>query len=125
MSAAAAQGSFLLYVRNGRIVNWRLIGVDDARLWMRAIIESLAEQPFGCCGIAQGRRQEVNGRACGIDGAIQIAPAALDAKVSLIDPPGFVGRLEMTPQPLFQFRSVTLNPTPDRGVIRRQTAFGE
>src|ERR1039457_4526246 len=31
----------------------------------------------------------------------------------------------MTAQPLFQFGTVTLNPTPDRRVIRPQTAFGE
>src|SRR5215472_9530265 len=35
MSAAAAQGSFLLYVRDGGAVDRRLIGVDDARLRMR------------------------------------------------------------------------------------------
>src|SRR5208337_4894346 len=31
----------------------------------------------------------------------------------------------MTAQPLLQFGTVTLNPTPDRRVIRLQTAFGE
>src|SRR5450759_1140782 len=31
----------------------------------------------------------------------------------------------MTPQPLFQFGAVTLHPTPDRRVIRLQTALGE
>jgi hypothetical protein len=31
----------------------------------------------------------------------------------------------MTAQPLFQFGTVTLNPTPDRRVIHLQTAFGE
>jgi hypothetical protein len=43
MSAAAAQGSFLLYVRDGGALDRRLIGVDDARLRMRCIAESLAE----------------------------------------------------------------------------------
>ena len=42
-----------------------------------------------------------------------------------IDAPGFVGRLEMPAQPLFHFGTVTLNPTPDRRVIRLQTALGE
>src|SRR5580700_12134393 len=36
-----------------------------------------------------------------------------------------LGRLELTAQPLFQFGAVTLNPTLDRRVIRRQTALGE
>jgi hypothetical protein len=31
----------------------------------------------------------------------------------------------MTAQPLFQFGTVTLNPTPDRRVIGLQTALGE
>jgi hypothetical protein len=31
----------------------------------------------------------------------------------------------MTAQPLIQFGTVTLNPTPDRRVIRLQTALGE
>ena len=39
--------------------------------------------------------------------------------------PGFVGRLEMTVQPLFQFGTVTLNAAPDRRVIDLQTALGE
>src|ERR1022692_2757926 len=45
--------------------------------------------------------------------------------IRLIDTPGFVGRLEMTAQPLLQFGTVTLNPTPDRRVIHLQTALGE
>jgi hypothetical protein len=43
MSAAAAQSSFLLYVRDGGAVDRRLIGVDDARLrmgWLRALRNS-------------------------------------------------------------------------------------
>src|ERR1019366_3314953 len=39
--------------------------------------------------------------------------------------PCFVGRFEMTAQPLVQFGAVTLNPAPDGGVIRLQTALGE
>src|SRR5450759_4273936 len=61
----------------------------------------------------------------GIDGPIEVTPTALHSNIRLIDTPGFVGRLEMTAQPLFQFGTVTLNPTPDRRVIRLQTAFGE
>jgi hypothetical protein len=39
--------------------------------------------------------------------------------------PGFVGRFEMTTQPLFQFGTVTLYPTPDRRMMRRKTALEE
>src|SRR5208337_1219688 len=38
---------------------------------------------------------------------------------------GLVGRFEMTAQPLFQFGTVTLHATPDRRVIRLQTALSE
>jgi hypothetical protein len=92
---------------------------------MRWIAESLAEQAFGRRGIAQRRQQEVDGGTRGIDGPIQVAPSALHSNIRLIDTPGFVGRLEMTAQPLFQFGTVTLHPTPDRRVIRFQTALGE
>src|ERR1035437_2052492 len=61
----------------------------------------------------------------GIDGPIEVTPTALHSNIRLIDTPGFVGRLEMTAQPLLQFGTVTLNPTPDRRVIRLQSALGE
>jgi hypothetical protein len=48
-----------------------------------------------------------------------------DSKICLINAPGFVGRLKMTPQSLFQFGTVSLHPTPDRRVIRLQIALGE
>src|SRR5579862_1721634 len=92
---------------------------------MRGTAESLAEQACGRCGIAQRREQEVDGGTGGIDGPIEVTPTALHSNIRLIDSPGFVGRFEMTVQPLFQFGTVTLNPTPDRRVIRRQTALGE
>src|SRR5271170_5867300 len=92
---------------------------------MRWIAESFAEQAFGRRGIAQRRQQEVDSGTRGIDRPIEITPTALHSNVRLIDTPGFVGRLEMTAQPLFQRGAVTLNPTPDRRVIRRQTALAE
>ena len=92
---------------------------------MRWIVEGLAEQAFGRRRIAQRRQQEVDGGTRGIDGPIKVTPTALHANIGLIDPPGFAGRLEMTAQPLFQCGTVTLNPTPDRRVIRLQTALSE
>ena len=50
---------------------------------------------------------------------------ALHSNIRFIDTPGFVRWLDMTAPPLFQFRTVTLNPTPDRRVIRLQTALSE
>src|SRR5664279_4343217 len=125
MSAAAAQGSFLFHCRNRRAVEAGLISIDDAGLGVRWIAESLAEQAFGRRRIAQRRQQEVDGGTGGIDGPIQVTPTALHSNIRLIDTPGFVRRLEMTAQPLLQFGTVTLNPTPDRRVIHLQTALGE
>src|SRR5208337_1325669 len=125
MSAAAAQGSFLFHYRNRRAVEAGLISVDDAGLRMRWIAERLAEQTLGRRGIAQCRQQEVDGGTGGIDGPIEVTPTAPHSNIRLIDTPGFVGRFEMTAQPLFQFGTVTLHPTPDRRVIHLQTALGE
>ena len=49
----------------------------------------------------------------------------MHANIGLIDTPGFVGWLEMTAQPLFQFGTVALDPAPDRRVVGLQAAFGE
>ena len=92
---------------------------------MRWIAESLAEQALGRRGIAQCRQQEVDGGTSGIDGPIEVTPAALHSNIRLVNTPGFVGRFEMATQPLFQFGTVTLYPTPDRRVIRLQTALDE
>src|SRR3984957_14191024 len=92
---------------------------------MRWIAERLAEQAFGRRGIAQRREQEVDSGTGGIDGPVEVTPTALHSNIRLIDTPGFVGRLEMPAQPLLQFGTVTLNPTPDRRVIRLQAALGE
>jgi hypothetical protein len=50
---------------------------------------------------------------------------AAQRTIRFIDTPGFVGRLEMTAQPLLEFRPVALNPSPDRGVVGLQAAFIE
>ena len=52
MATAAAQRSFLLNSRDRRAVDRCQIRIDDARLRMRAIAQSLAKQPFGRIGIA-------------------------------------------------------------------------
>src|ERR1022692_4672397 len=80
---------------------------------------------FANRGIAQRREQKVDGGTGGIDGPVEVTPTALDSNICLIDTPGFVGRLKMTAQSLFQFGTVSLHPTPDRRVIRLQTALGE
>src|SRR5438309_5708548 len=125
MPTKAAKRPFLLYSQDGRGVDPRLIRVDDARLRMRQIAQSLAKQPLGSIGIAERRQQEINRGSGRVDRSIQVTPAALHPNVGLVDTPGFVGRLEMAAQPLFQFRTVPLHPSPYRGVVDAQTAFGE
>ena len=84
--------------------------IDNPGLPMRRIRQRLAEQAFGRSGIAQPREHEVDRGAGGIDGAVEVAPTALDTNVGLIDAPGPVGWLEMTAQPLLQFGTVALDP---------------
>jgi hypothetical protein len=62
---------------------------------------------------------EVNRGAGGIDGPIQVAPTALHSNVGLVHAPRFVGRPEVSPQPLLQFGTVTLYPVPNGGVIEK------
>ena len=92
---------------------------------MRRIRQRLAEQAFGRSGTAQPREHEVDRGAGGIDGSVEVAPTPLDTNVGLIDTPGPIGWLEMTAQPLLQFRTVALDPAPDCRVVRLQAAFAE
>ena len=55
----------------------------------------------------------------GFEGPVEVTPTALNSNICLVSPPGLVGWIEMTAQPLFQLGTVTLNPPPDHSVIRR------
>ena len=77
-------------------------------LRMRRIRQRLAKQAFGRRGIAHPREHEVDHGAAGIDGSVEGTPATFDTNVGLIDTPGPIGWLEMTAQPLLQFRPVAL-----------------
>src|SRR5215467_118971 len=50
---------------------------------------------------------------------------AAQRTIRLIHAPGFIGRLEVTAQPLLQLWRVALNPSPDRSVVGLQAAFIE
>ena len=109
IAAAATQGSLRFHSSNRRAVEASLIGVDDAGLRMRWIAERLAEQALGRRGIAQRRQQEVDSGTGGIDGPVEVTPTALDSNIRLVNPPGFVRRLKLTAQPLFQLGTITLH----------------
>jgi exonuclease V gamma subunit len=125
MATSATKRPFLSYSCNGGGIDRRQIRVDDARLRMRRSAQSLAKQPFGRISIAQRRQQKVNGGARRIDRSIQVAPATLNLDVSLVDTPRLVGWLQMAPQALVEFRSISLHPAPHRRVVGFQTTFLE
>ena len=102
-----------------------MVRIDNPGLPMRRTRQRLAEQAFGRSGIAQPREHEVDRGAGGIDGSVEVAPTALDTNVGLIDAPGPVGWLEMTAQPLLQFRTVVLDPSPDCRGVCLQVALAE
>ena len=56
------------------------------------------------------------------DGAVEVAPTALDTNVGLIDTPRFVGWLAMAAEPLLEFGAVALDPAPDCRVVCLQAA---
>jgi hypothetical protein len=55
MPTSAAKRPFLFNSRDGRSINGSQIGIDDARLRMRGVAQSLAKQPFGGIGIPLSR----------------------------------------------------------------------
>jgi hypothetical protein len=67
---------------------------------MGALAQRLAKQLFGRPGVAQRRKQEVNGGTGGVGGRIQVTSTTLDSNVSLVHAPGLVGRLKVLPHPL-------------------------
>jgi hypothetical protein len=121
--AMAAQGPFLLYIRNGCAVDRCQIRVDDARLRMGSITQRFAKQAFGCIRVAQRREQEINCCPGRVDGPIQVAPAALHANLGLIHTPGFIGWFEMPPQAMLQVWTVPLHPAPHRRMVDLQPAL--
>jgi len=90
---------------------------------MGLITQRFAEQSFGYIGVAQRRKQEINGGTGRIDGPIQVAPAALHANVGFVHAPGFVGQLEMSPDALVQFWTVPLHPAPNGRIVGLQPAL--
>src|SRR5580692_8407832 len=56
MAAPASEYPSLLYLYGGRAEDRPQIRVDDTGLRMGSITESIAQQPFGCCGIVQRRQ---------------------------------------------------------------------
>ncbi len=56
---------------------------------------------------------------------VQVYPFAFDPDVCLVDPPRVIGRFEPRAQTSFQFRGITLHPSPDSDVVDQQAALGK
>jgi len=88
-------------------------------------LQGFLEELLGRSGVTLRGKPKVDCGACGIDGPIQVPPVPALANVRFIDPPRTVGRFQFAPASLVEFRGVTLNPTPNAGVVSRQTSFHE
>ena len=83
------------------------------------------KEALGRIGVAVSREQEINSSPAGIDPTVQVGPFAFPANVGLIHPPGGVGGLQFPATAPVQFGSIALDPAPDSGMIRGQSALGQ
>src|SRR5215467_939668 len=89
-------------------------------VWIR---QCLLQKTFGGFSIARLRKIEIDGLPMAVNCPEQVQPTPGNANESFIHVPGGRFRFQVSAQPPVYFRSVSLNPTPDGGVIHRQTAL--
>lgn len=92
------------------------VNVDDVRAGMRVCGQDLAEASLGGSGIPTLGEIKVQRGARGVQGSIQVRPAAGDANVRFIHPPGRASPLQFSPRPSVESGSVALHPPPKGGV---------
>src|SRR5208283_3711096 len=102
-----------------------LIGIDYARGRMVLSAQGFGEKALSRCCVAFSRQKEVDRRTGGVNSPVQVYPFAFDPDVRLVDPPRVVGRFEPRAQTSFQFRGVTLYPSPDGDVVDQQAPLGK
>ena len=100
-----------------------LVHIDYPRLRIGWVEQRLTKESLGCCGIAFGREQEIDGLPCGIHGSVQISVLPFDPDVGLIDAVAFVGAFQVSAAALVQFRPVDLDSAPDATGVNEQTTF--
>jgi len=125
MTAALSQDSFFLGFINRWWVALGFVCVDHPGLRVRRVRQRFGQQRLGRIGRTKRREEEIDRRSRRIDGSIEVEPAAFDPDVSLIHPPGFVGRLQMRSSPLLEFRCIVLNLSPDRRMVDLHPAFNQ
>src|SRR5215469_16164526 len=109
------------HLRIGRIA----VYMDHARAGMTRSPQGSLEQDLGCSCIPLRRQPEVNRGAAGIHGTIKIGPNTCHRDLGFVHSPGTIGRLQFAAASLIEFRCVPLHPTPNGGVVHRETAFGD
>ena len=58
-----------------------------------------------------------------VDSAIEVHPLAPDFDIGLVNSPGIVGLLQERADAFIDLRCIMLNPTIDRRMVHRQSAF--
>ena len=117
MSAAGAQGAFLLHCGNRRAVETGLIDVDDTGLRMRGSLSAWRHSRLATAASRSADRTQST-----------VAPVASRAQYKSHQPPVTRTSGSSTRQDLWvglSCRPVALNPSPDGRVIRLQAALAE
>ena len=94
-----------------------LAAVDRDRFRHAMAADRLDEEARGRPRVALLREPEIDGLSGLIDGAIEIAPLALDPNVRLVHPPADPHRPLAAVERRFQWGTVLQNPAVDRGVV--------
>jgi hypothetical protein len=100
-----------------------LTNIDGDLLWHAVAADRLGQETRGSLLVALLRQQKINGLTVFIHGAVEIPPLAFDFDKRLIHPPAHPHRALAAMEGLFQLGTVFQDPTVDRGVIDRDTAF--
>jgi len=79
------------------------VDCDDAWPRMTRSLQGFLEELLGRDRVSLSGKPEVDCRAGGIDGTIQVPPARTLANVRFVDPPGAVGWFQFSPASLVQF----------------------
>lgn len=86
--------------------------------------KSTTKQSFNGGDKSLGAQQKVHRFSRLVDGAVEIGPPTLDLDVDLIHAPRSAALAREAVPPLFELRSVALDPAHDGRMGQRQAAFG-
>jgi hypothetical protein len=104
------QQAFLLQLGDRLAVGGVLVGVDDLGLPVAVAPQRLGQEPLGRLRVASVGEVKVQRVAVLVDRSVQVFPAALDADVGLVDPPGEADPVLVPQRSLLELRCVVLDP---------------